>query len=133
MKVQDRFSRFAVSPELLVAVAIAGVPPGIYVVENPLPKDAEYQWAYRDPAAGLVWIVISSESFAPVQSWALIPSCPQPTFKRRDLVSEIRALSVAVPDRMALQAHPVEQAAGDHMDGWNAAISAVLRLFNEHE
>lgn len=73
----DKIAKFAVSPQFLIDIMKHGIAP-VRVVENALPEDAIFAGAFQ--ADDMVWIVVASDTFSPLDPQADIPELPRTVF-----------------------------------------------------
>lgn len=77
----DRIARVAVSPQFLLEIMRHGLD-AARVVKDPLPDDVVFLAAFsRD---GLIWLVLTSQTFAPIVQGDEIPELPTPAFTKYD-------------------------------------------------
>ena len=75
----ERIARVAVSPTFLVDIMKHGLA-AARIVKHPLPADTVFLGAFsRD---GLIWLVVGSESFDPVEPDTAVPELPTPVFSK---------------------------------------------------
>lgn len=77
-----RLAQVAVTPDLVAALFVQDGMSACEVIENKLPDDAEYKYAYHDAESNTFRLVFASHSFRELKNGEEIPTLTPPTFKK---------------------------------------------------
>lgn len=75
----NKLARFAVTPQFLCDLMKHGIG-SAKIVDGPLPPDARVHGCYVQDA--LIWVIVESESFQPVEPAAVIPELTRTVFTK---------------------------------------------------